>query len=233
GMATMPALNRNLGIQVDTDFTYLGMIHEVPMSIVARPSMEANDYKQLSAWIAKNKDRVNLGNAGVGSASHLCGLLWQAAMKTELATIPYKGVSMAIADLMGGQIDVLCDQTSNTMAYIESGKVKAYAVTSPKRLNQPELSQLPTLQELGVKGFQISIWHGAYGPKGMSDITQMKWNHALRTVLSDPAFVKKQQDLGAVMISDKRMEPAEHKKFVLSEINKWGPVIKAAGVYAD
>ena len=154
-------------------------------------------------------------------------------MKTELTTIPYKGVSMAITDLMAGQIDVLCDQTSNTMAYIESNKVKAYAVTTPKRLAQPAFSNLPTMQELGVKGFQISIWHGAYGPSGLSDITQMKWNNALRTVLSDPAFIKKQQDLGAVMINDKRMEPAEHKKFVLSEINKWTPVIKAAGVYAD
>jgi tripartite-type tricarboxylate transporter receptor subunit TctC len=233
GMATMPALNRNLGFKVETDFSYLGMIHEVPMTIVARPTMEANDYKQLSGWIMKQKDKVNLGNAGVGSASHLCGLLWQAAMKTELTTIPYKGVSMAITDLMAGQIDVLCDQTSNTMAYIETNKVKAYAVTTPKRLTQPTFSNLPTMQELGVKGFQISIWHGAYGPSGLSDITQMKWNNAIRTVLSDPAFIKKQQDLGAVMINDKRMEPAEHKKFVLSEINKWTPVIKAAGVYAD
>lgn len=233
GMATMPALNRNLGFKVENDFSFLGMIHEVPMTIVARPTMEANDYKQLSGWIMKQKDKVNLGNAGVGSASHLCGLLWQAAMKTELTTIPYKGVSMAITDLMAGQIDVLCDQTSNTMAYIESNKVKAYAVTTPKRLTQPTFSNLPTMQELGVKGFQISIWHGAYGPSGLSDITQMKWNNALRTVLSDPAFIKKQQDLGAVMINDKRMEPAEHKKFVLSEINKWTPVIKAAGVYAD
>ena len=233
GMATMPALNRNLGFKVENDFSFLGMIHEVPMTIVARPTMEANDYKQLSGWIMKQKDKVNLGNAGVGSASHLGGLLWQAAMKTELTTIPYKGVSMAITDLMAGQIDVLCDQTSNTMAYIESNKVKAYAVTTPKRLTQPTFSNLPTMQELGVKGFQISIWHGAYGPSGLSDITQMKWNNALRTVLSDPAFIKKQQDLGAVMINDKRMEPAEHKKFVLSEINKWTPVIKAAGVYAD
>jgi len=233
GMATMPTLNRNLGFQVDTDFTFLGMIHEVPMSIVARPSMEANDYKQLSAWINKNKDKVNLGNAGIGSASHLCGLLWQAAMKTELATIPYKGVSMAITDLMGGQIDVLCDQTTNTMAYIESQKIKAYAVTSAKRLTQAVFSPLPTMQEVGVKGFQISIWHGAYGPKGMSVEAQTKWNNAMRTVLNDPVFIKKQQDLGAVMITDKRTEPSEHKKFVLSEINKWSPIIKAAGAYAD
>ena len=233
GMATMPSLVRKLNFQVETDFTYLGMIHEVPMTIVARPTMEATDYKQLTAWIAKNKDRVNLGNAGVGSASHLCGLLWQASLRTEMASIPYKGVSMAITDLMGGQIDLLCDQTTNTMAYIESNKVKAYAVTSAKRLGLPALSPLPTMQELGVKGFQVSIWHGVYAPKGLSPQVQAKWHTALRAVLTDPVFVKKQEALGAVMVTDKRTEPDEHRKFVMSEIAKWSPIIKAAGVYAD
>jgi len=203
------------------------------MTIVARPTLEATDYKQLTAWIAKNKDRVNLGNAGVGSASHLCGLLWQASLRTEMASIPYKGVSMAITDLMGGQIDLLCDQTTNTMAYIESNKVKAYAVTSAKRLALPALSPLPTMQELGVKGFQVSIWHGVYAPKCLPPQVQAKWHTALRAVLTDPTFVKKQEALGALMITDKRTEPDEHRKFVMSEIAKWSPIIKAAGVYAD
>ena len=233
GMATMPTLVRKLGFQVDNDFTYLGMIHEVPMTIVSRPNLEAKDYKQLTAWIAKNKDKVNLGNAGIGSASHLCGLLWQSALRTEMVGIPYKGVSMAINDLMAGQIDLLCDQTTNTMAYIEGHKIKAFAVTSPKRLNLPTLSNLPTMQELGVKGFQVSIWHGTYAPKGLSPQVQAQWHAALRSVLTDPAFVKKQEALGAVMITDKRIDPDEHRKFVLSEIAKWSPVIKAAGVYAD
>jgi tripartite-type tricarboxylate transporter receptor subunit TctC len=233
GMATMPSLVRKLGFDVDNDFTYLGMIHEVPMTIVARPSLEAKDYKELTAWVAKNKDKVNLGNAGVGSASHLCGLLWQSSLRTEMVGIPYKGVSMAITDLMAGQIDLLCDQTTNTMAYIETNKIKAFAVTSPKRLSLPSLSKLPTMQELGVKGFQVSIWHGTYAPKGLSPKVQAQWHAALRTVLSDPAFVKKQETLGAVMISDKRIDPEGHRKFVLSEITKWSPIIKAAGVYAD
>jgi tripartite-type tricarboxylate transporter receptor subunit TctC len=233
GMATMPTLVRKLGFQVDNDFTYLGMIHEVPMTIVSRPNLEAKDYKQLTAWIAKNKDKVNLGNAGIGSASHLCGLLWQSALRTEMVGIPYKGVSMAINDLMAGQIDLLCDQTTNTMAYIEGHKIKAFAVTSPKRLNLPTLSNLPTMQELGVKGFQVSIWHGTYAPKGLSPQVQAQWHAALRSVLTDPAFVKKQEALGAVMITDKRIDSDEHRKFVLSEIAKWSPVIKAAGVYAD
>jgi len=233
GMATMPSLVRKLGFEVENDFTYLGMIHEVPMTIVGRPNLEAKDYKQLAAWITKNKDKVNLGNAGVGSASHLCGLLWQASLRTEMVGIPYKGVSMAINDLMAGQIDLLCDQTTNTMAYIEANKVQAYAVTSAKRLSLPALSHLPTLQELGVKGFQVGIWHGSYAPKGLSPKVKAQWHAALRAVLSDPAFVKKQEALGAVMITDKRIDPDEHRKFVISEIVKWSPIIKAAGVYAD
>ena len=233
GMATMPTLVRKLGFDVERDFTYLGMIHEVPMTIVSRPNLEAKDYKQLTSWIAKNKDKVNLGNAGVGSASHLCGLLWQSALRTEMVGIPYKGVSMAITDLMAGQIDLLCDQTTNTMAYIEGNKIKAFAVTSPKRLSLPALSNLPTMQEMGLKGFQVSIWHGTYAPKGLSPQVQAQWHAALRSVLTDPAFVKKQEALGAVMITDKRIDPDEHRKFVLSEIAKWSPVIKAAGVYAD
>ncbi len=233
GMATMPALIRKPSFDVLNDFEYLGMIHEVPMTIVGRASLEANDYKQLSAWVATQKDKVNLGNAGIGSASHLCGLLWQSAMRTEMTTIQYKGVSMAMTDLLGGQIDVLCDQTTNTLTYIESKKVKAYAVTSNKHLSQAALKDLPTLQEAGLKGFQVSVWHGVYAPKGLPEQTKAKLYGALRTVFSDPRFIQKQEALGAVMVIDKRTDPVEHKKFVAAEIAKWTPIIKAAGVYAD
>jgi tripartite-type tricarboxylate transporter receptor subunit TctC len=233
GMATMPALIRKPSFDVLNDFDYLGMIHEVPMTIVARPTLEANDYKQLSAWVSSQKDKVNLGNAGIGSASHLCGLLWQSSMRTQMTTINYKGVSMAMNDLLGGQIDVLCDQTTNTLSYIESRKIKAYAVTSNKRLPQAVLKDLPTLQESGLKGFQVSVWHAVYAPKGLPPDTKAKLYGALRSVFSDPAFVQKQEAMGAVMIIDKRNDPAEHKKFVATEITKWNPIIKAAGVYAD
>jgi tripartite-type tricarboxylate transporter receptor subunit TctC len=233
GMATMPALIRKPSFDVLTDFDYLGMIHEVPMTIVARPTLEANDYKQLSAWVAVQKDKVNLGNAGIGSASHLCGLLWQSAMRTQMTTINYKGVSMAMNDLLGGQIDILCDQTTNTLPFIEGRKIKAYAVTSNKHLPQAALKDLPTLQESGLKGFQVSVWHAVYAPKGLPPDTKAKLYGALRSVFSDPAFVQKQEAMGAVMIIDKRTDPAEHKKFVTAEIAKWNPIIKAAGVYAD
>jgi tripartite-type tricarboxylate transporter receptor subunit TctC len=127
----------------------------------------------------------------------------------------------------------MCDQTTNTSQQIESGKVKAYAVTTNKRLTTPALAKLPTLDESGLKGFYVSIWHGLYAPKGTPKPVLDKLNAALKTALKDPDFIKRQEGLGAVVVTDARLEPAEHKKFVEAEIAKWGAVIKAAGQYAD
>ncbi len=233
GMATMPVLVRNLPFKVESDFEYLGLINEVPMTLVTKPSLPANNFKELSAWLVQNKGRVNLGNAGVGSASHLCGLLFQNAVQIDMTTVPYKGTAPAMTDLIGGQIDLMCDQTTNTTSQIEAKKVKALAVTTPKRLTTPSLKDLPTLQESGLKDFEVTIWHGLYAPKGTPADVLAKLNAALKIALKDPDFLKKQEGLGAVVVTDKRMEPAEHKKFVASEIAKWSPIIKAAGVYAD
>jgi tripartite-type tricarboxylate transporter receptor subunit TctC len=232
-MSTIPTLVRNVPFKVETDFEYLGIINDVPMTLIAKPQMAAGNYKELSAWIAANKGKINLGNAGVGSASHLCGLLYQTAMKTEMTPVPYKGTAPAITDLIGGQIDLLCDQTTNTSPQIEAKKVKAYAVTTPKRLATPLLKDLPTLQEEGLKGFEVTIWHGLYAPKGTPPAITKKLNDALKVALKDPDFIKKQEGLGAVVASDDRVEAAGHKKFVAAEIAKWSPIIKAAGVYAD
>ena len=233
GMATAPALYRKLPYSTENDFSYVGMVNEVPMTLIGRPSLPANNYKELSAWINANKGKINLGNAGLGAASHLCGLMFQSALGVDMTTVPYKGTAPAITDLIGGQIDLLCDQTTNTTSQIEGKKVKAYAVTTSKRLTTPALKDLPTLQESGLKGFDVSIWHGLYAPKGVPADVLTKLNEALKVALKDPEFIKKQEGLGAVVVTDKRVEPAEHKKFVAAEIAKWGPVIKAAGVYAD
>lgn len=232
-MATMPGLVRNLPFKVESDFEYLGMVNEVPMTLVTKPSMPANNYKELTAWLAQNKGKVNLGNAGVGSASHLCGLLFQSALQSDMTTVPYKGAAPAMTDLIGGQIDLMCDQTTNTSGQIEAKKVKAFAVASSKRLATTALKDLPTLQELGLKDFEVTIWHGLYAPKGTPADVLAKLNAALKVALKDPDFIKKQEGLGAVVVTDKRVEPAEHKKYVAAEIAKWSPVIKAAGVYAD
>jgi tripartite-type tricarboxylate transporter receptor subunit TctC len=233
GMATSPALYRKMPYNTLDDFEFLGMVNEVPMTLIGRPTLPATNFKELQAWITQNKGAVNLGNAGLGAASHLCGLLFQDAIKTDMTTVPYKGTAPAMNDLMGGQIDLLCDQSTNTTSQIEGKTVKAFAVTTAKRLSTPALKNLPTMQESGLKGFEVTIWHGLYAPKGTPADVIAKINKALKTALKNPEFIKKQEALGAVIVTDKRTDGAEHKKFVASEIAKWGPIIQSAGVYAD
>ena len=233
GMATTPALYRSLPYKVE-DFEYLGLINEVPMVVVGKPALAANTWKELTDWIGQNKGKINMANAGLGSASHLCGLMLQNALKTEMTTVPYKGTAPAMTDLMGGQVDFMCDQTTNTTSQVEGKKIKAYAVTTPKRLSIPAVyKDLPTLEEAGMKGFNVSIWHGLYAPKGTPPAVLKTLNDALKVALKDPEFVKKQEGLGAIVVNDARSNPADHKKFVLAEVAKWGAVIKAAGQYAD
>jgi tripartite-type tricarboxylate transporter receptor subunit TctC len=138
-----------------------------------------------------------------------------------------------MTDLLGGQVDLMCDQTTNTTSQIEAGKVKAFAVTTTKRLGTPALGKLPTLDEAGLKGFNVSVWHGLYAPKGTPKAVLDKLNAALRQALKDPEFHKREEALGAVIITDARVGGAEHRKFIESEIGRWGPIIKAAGEYAD
>lgn len=233
GISTSPALYRNLQFKPLEDFEYLGLINEVPMTLLGRPNLPANNYAELIKWINDNKGKVNLAHAGLGAASHLCGLLFQSQLKADMTTVPYKGTGPAMTDLIGGQVDIMCDQTTNTTPQIAAGKVKAYAVTSLQRLNTPELRNLPTLDESGLKGFNVTIWHGLYAPKGSPKPVLDKLNAALKEALKDPEFIKRQAALGAMVVTDARTNPAEHKKFVEAEINKWGQVIKAAGQYAD
>jgi len=233
GMATAPALYRNLAYKPVDDFEYLGLINEVPMTLIGKPGLPANNYAELAKWLAANQGKVNLANAGLGSASHLCGLLYQSTVKIDMTTVPYKGTGPAMTDLLGGQVDLMCDQTTNTTGQIEGGKVKAYAVTTTKRLGSPALAKLPTLDESGLKGFNVTIWHGLYAPKGTPKAVVDKLNAALKTALKDPEFIKREEALGAVIVTDGRLNPAEHRKFVEAEIAKWGPIIKAAGQYAD
>ena len=233
GMATSPALYRKLPYDTLGDFEYVGLVNEVPMTVIGRSSLPANNFAELRTWINANKGKINLANAGLGAASHLCGLLFQQSLAVDMTTVPYKGTAPAMTDLLGGQVDIMCDQTTNTTQQIESGKVKAFAVTTTKRLHTPVLAKLPTLDESGLKGVNVAIWHGLYAPKGTPKPVLDKLNAALRAALKDPEFIKREEALGAVVVTDARTGGAEHKKFVEAEINKWGPIIKAAGQYAD
>jgi tripartite-type tricarboxylate transporter receptor subunit TctC len=233
GMATAPALYRSLSYKPLEDFEYLGLVSENPMTVVGRPNLPASNYAELVKWMEANKGKINLANAGLGSASHLCGLLFQQGAKVDMTTIPYKGTGPAMTDLMGGQVDLMCDQTTNTSQQIEGSKVKGFAVTTLSPLTTPTLAKIPTLDSQGMKGFNVSIWQGVYAPKGTPKPVLDKLNAALKVAIKDPQFIKSQEALGASTVTDARSNPADHKKFVEAEINKWGPVIKAAGQYAD
>ena len=232
-MATMPNLLRNMPFKVESDFEYLGMINDVPMTLITKPSLPAKNFKELSAWGTQNKGKIDWGNAGVGSASLFCGLMIENAVQVDMTSVPYKGTAPARTDLSGGQIDLMCDQTTNTTSQIEAKKVNVYAVTTSHRLTTASLKDVPTMQESGLKGFEVTIWHGLYAPKGTPAEITSKLNAALKLALKDPEFLKKEEGLGAVVMNDKRVEPLEHKKFVAAEIAKWGPVIAAAKEYID
>ncbi len=231
GMATTPALYKQLRFNPLTDFEYIGLINDVPMTLLARQNFPASNLKELLAYVKANKAKVTMAHAGIGAASQLCGMLFQSAIETELLTVPYKGTGPAMNDLLGGQVDLLCDQTTSTTGQIKSGKVKVYGITSPKRV--PSLPDIPTLEEQGMKGFQIGIWHALYVPKGTPKAVVDKLSGALQEALRDDSVKKRFADLGAETMPPERGTPEALRSHLRAEIDKWGPVIKKAGIYAD
>jgi tripartite-type tricarboxylate transporter receptor subunit TctC len=231
GMATTPALYRQLRFNPLTDFEYIGLINDVPMTLIARQNFPARDFKEFLAYIKANKDKVSYANAGIGAASHLCGMLFMSAIQTEVLTVPYKGTAPAMNDLLGGTVDFMCDQTTNTTSQIKSGKVKVYAVTSSKRV--ASLPEVPTMIELGLKGFEVGIWHALYAPKGTPKPVIDKLVAALQVAVKDDTVNKRFADLGAQAYPADKATPAALAAHLKAEIDKWGPIIKKAGVYAD
>ena len=231
GMATIPALYRQPGFNPLTDFEYIGLVNEVPMTIIGKPGLAPKDLKELIAYMKANKDKVSVANAGIGAASHLCGMLFMSAIQTDVLTVPYKGTGPAMNDLVGGQVDVMCDQTTSTTGQIKGGKVKAYGITSDKRVSS--LPDLPTLEEQGLKGANVGIWHGLYAPKGTPKPVLDKLVKAMQEALADPAVKAKFTELGAVTYGPEKQTPAALQAHLKAEIDKWGPIIKKAGVYAD
>jgi tripartite-type tricarboxylate transporter receptor subunit TctC len=201
------------------------------MTVVAKKDFPPKDIKEMITHLKANKDKVNLANAGLGAASHLCGMLFMSTIQVDLTTIPYNGTAPAMNDLLGGQVDLMCDQTTNTMAQIKAEKIKVYGVTTPKRV--PSLPNVPTLDEAGLKGFEVSVWHGLYAPKGTPKAVVEKLTNALQAALRDATLRQRFADLGADTVAENRATPDALRKHLKAEIDKWGPIIKKAGVYAD
>jgi hypothetical protein len=231
GMATAPALYKKLPFDPMTDFEYIGQVVDVPMVLLGRKNFPPNNFKELEAYIKTNKEKVTMANAGPGAVSQLCGLLFMSREGVELTTVPYKGTGPALTDLLGGQVDLLCDQTTQTVPYIKDGLVKTYGVTTPKRLSA--LPNIPTLDEQGLKGFDVKVWHGMYVSKGTPPAVLAKINKALNAALNDPEVKTRLAESNIEMVPASKATPAGLKNHLEAEINKWGPVIRKAGAYAD
>lgn len=231
GMSTAPALYRKLSFDPLKDFEYIGQVVDVPMTLLGRKDLPANNFKELQAYVKANGNKVTLANAGLGAVSHLCGLLFMSQMGVELTTVPYKGTGPAMNDLLGGQVDLLCDQTTQTVPFIKDGRIKVYGVTTHNRLGS--LPNVPTLDEQGLKAFEVKVWHGMYAPKGTPKEVIDKLNAALKTAMADPHVKQRLAELSSDIPSADKMTPEGLRTHLTAEIAKWGPVIKKAGIYAD
>lgn len=231
GQSTAPTLYRKLPYNPTTDFEPIGLVTDVPMTIVAKKDLPPKDIKELIEYLKTNKDKVTYANAGVGAASHLCGMLLMSALNVEFTTVPYKGTGPAMRDLLGGQVDLLCDQTTNTTSQIKGDKIKGYAVTTKTRV--ASLPNLPTLHESGLANFEVVVWHGLYAPKGTPKPVVDRLSKALQAALKDDNVKQRLAELGTEPVPQDRATPDALRKQLKSEIDKWAPVIKKAGVYAD
>ncbi len=230
GMATSATLYRKLAYKPLEAFEYVGLVTEVPMVIVGRKDLEPKDLKSLIEYVKANKDKVTYAHAGVGAASHLCGMLFMSKIDTPLTTVPYKGTGPALTDLIGGQVDLLCDQTTNTTNQIKSGEIKAYATTSGQRL--AALPDVPTAKEQGLD-IEVAIWHGLYAPKGTPKAIVERLAASLQKALQDETVKNRFASLGTAPVPLDQAQPAALEAKLKGEIDRWRPVIQAAGQYAD
>ena len=231
GMATSATLYRTLPYDPRSAFAPIGLITEVPMTLVGRPDFPPKDLPELVSYVKDKADQVLYAHAGIGAASQLCGMLIMQALDTQLTTVPYQGTGPAMTDLMGGQVDFMCDQTTNTTNPIKAGSIKAYAAFTEERLDV--LPDLPTADEAGLEGIDIAIWHGLYAPAGTPEDVVAKLSDALKTALASERVVQRFAELGTAPVPPEAATPAALQEKLLSEIERWRPVIEEAGVYAE
>jgi tripartite-type tricarboxylate transporter receptor subunit TctC len=231
GMATSTALYRKLAYDPLTDFEYVSQAVDVPMTLLARKDFPAANFQEMVAYLKANESKINLANAGLGAVSQLCGMLFQRAVGLKFTEVPFQGTAPAMNALLGGQVDILCDQTTQTIPQIKAGNVKLYGVTTKGRIKS--LPSTPTLAEQGLKDFEVVVWHGIYAPKGTPKPVIEKMNAAVRAALKDPDVVKRMDDLGAEIVPDSKLTSEGLQTWLKSEIDKWGPIIRAGGKFAD
>lgn len=231
GMATAPALYRKLTYTPLADFEYISQVIDVPMTLLGRKDIPASNLRDLVPYLKANAAKINVAHAGLGAISHLCSLMFRQAIGLDLQTVPYQGTAPAMNALLAGQVDLLCDQTTSTTPFIKAGSVKNFGVTTTHRIGA--MPDTPTLDEQGLKGFQVVVWHGIYAPKGTPPAIVARLNGAVRAALKDPQFVARMKELGAEIVPEAKQSPEGLRSWLKAETDRWSPVIKAAGVYAD
>ena len=231
GVATAPALYRRPPYDPLTQLDTVGLITPVPMTLIARPDMPAKDLPELLAWLRRPNAEVNIAHAGLGSASQLCATLLRSILQTPMTPIAFRGTAPVMTEMMAGRIDLSCDQTTNTVPYIRDNRVKAYAVTTARRL--AILPDVPTTAEGGLPELQVTIWHGFYVPHGTPRPAVERLARSLRTALADPTVVARFTDLAIAPEPPERATPEAHRAFLEAEIARWRPILTAAGEYAD
>lgn len=229
GMSTLPSLSKNLRFDPRKDFSYIGEVVDVPMVLTGKKDLPPNTFQELVPYLKANQKTINLSNAGIGTASHLCGLLLMSRLDLALTSVSYKGAAPAMTDLQGGQVDLLCDQITTTLQPINNNRIKPYGSTTKKRL--AALPSVPTLSEQGLTDFEITVWHGVYAPKSLPKAISEKLVTSLKAALSDPTFKENMTKLGAIPVDDERASPQGLAKKLNDQINIWTPVIQKAEVY--
>lgn len=231
GMATIPTLYRRLPYDPINGFETIGLITAVPMTLVARKNFPANTLQEAIAVIRREREHLNYANAGIGAASHLCGLLLMSQVEAAMTTVPFRGTGPAMQELLSGRVDLMCDQTTNTTEQIRAGEIKVFAVTTRERV--PSLPNVPTAAEAGLPNLEVTIWHGLYAPRGTPRPVVERVSQALRVALKDPKVVQRFADLGTTPVPEAQATPDFHRQFWQAEVARWRPLIQAAGQYAD
>jgi tripartite-type tricarboxylate transporter receptor subunit TctC len=231
GISTAATLYRKLPYDTKTAFAPIGLVTNAPMTIISRPNLPPNTLAELITYIKANGDKMTFGNAGLGAASQLCGLMFMNAIDKQILSVPYKGNGPVMNDLIAGQIDLTCDQTTNTTGPIAAKLVKSYAITTKTRLSS--MPDLPTADEAGLKGFEAGAWHGIYAPKGTPDDIVQKLAKTLQESLRDPELIKRFNDINTDPVPQDQATPQALRKQLNSEVDRWAPIIKASGQFAD
>ena len=231
GQATSVSLYKKLPYDPVEDFEKIGLVTDVPMILVGKPDLAPKDLKELVDYIREHGDKILFAHSGVGSAAHLCGLVFMSATGTSMTTVPYKGGGPALSDVLGGRIDLYCDPATGPTPHIQAGRIKGYAVTTKTRLKT--LPNLPTTAEAGFPKIEVSTWYGLYAPRGTPKPVIDRLVTALQFALRDQNVISRFAELSMEPVSEDRATPVALDGYLRSEVAKWAPIIKAAGVSAD